>query len=910
MAELPQGTVTLVFTDIEGSTRLLASLGSRYEAVLADHRKLLRAAFSSHSGIEVDTQGDAFFYAFARAQDAVMAAVEAQQVLSSHDFGEGVELRVRMGIHTGEPTVSDEGYVGADVHLGARISAVAWGGQVVISSATAALVGGGEADEISLRSLGEHALKDIDDRVELYQVVASGLREDFPALRSVSAHPTNLPARLPKLIGREEDIAGLVELLSLEDVSVVTLVGPGGMGKTRLALAVGTELLSFFADGVFFVDLSALSDASLVVPAIAQALSLREAPGRSLTETLGDYLSSKEMVLILDNFEQVMDAAGEVSALVGTSSSLKVVVTSREALRIEGEREFPLHPLALPSSDSEVREILASPAVELFVARARAVRPGFAVSGEDARHVAAICRRLDGLPLAIELAAARVKVLSFAALASRLEKSLAALGSGRRDASDRQRTLAGAIAWSYELLDEDEQGLFARLGVFAGGWSLQVAEAVCDRNDLAVDVLDGIASLVDKSLVQVVEGDEARFSMLETIREFSREKLEESGEAEEIRSAHAEYFRALAEEAEPHLVGADQKEWLDRLEREHDNMRAALRLMLAASDETAISFGATLWRYWSERGHLTEGRQWLDSVLRLRSPDAAARARAAYGNGALAAMQGDYGAARNLFVESEALFAKLGDAEGTASCLARLGWVCSLQGDYAEARRLSHKALRQARQRGPTDSEYTALTTLGNIAMQEGDIASARKLFEQTLSLSEEAQDERGRAIALGNLGAIAIESGDYEEATLLLEQGLTVAREIRDLEAMNTLLINLGLATLFTGRRLNSRRYLTDALDSARRMGDKLSIAYSLEGLAGVTALDGNLEHAALLFGRATSLRSMIGSPRSDSEQSQYEDLFMRAGAGLQAPEWLSDLERGAAMGLEEALAFDGGRT
>jgi len=531
MGELPTGTITFLFTDIEGSTRLLAALGSRYEAVLADHRRLLRAAFSSHAGVEVDTQGDALFYAFAGAQDAVTAAVEDQQELSSHDFGEGVELRVRMGLHSGQPTVTEEGYVGTDVHLGARISAVAWGGQVVVSSATAVLVDG-DADEISLRSLGEHALKDIEDRVELYQVVAPGLRKDFPALRSVSAHPTNLPARLAPLIGREDDIAQMVKLLSSKDVSVVTLVGPGGTGKTRVALAVGAELLSVLADGVFFVDLSALSDVSLVVPGIAQALSLREAPGRSLTETLGDYLSSKEMVLILDNFEQVMDAAGEVSALVGSSSSLKVVVTSREALRIEGEREFPLHPLALPSSEGEVGEILASPAVELFVARARAVLPGLRVNGEDARHVATICRRLDGLPLAIELAAARVKVLTLSSLASRLENSLGVLGTGRRDASDRQRTLTGAIAWSYELLDEDEQRLFARLGVFAGGWSLEAAEAVCDRGDSALDVLDGIASLVDKNLVRVVEGDDGRFSMLETIREFAIEKLLESDEAE------------------------------------------------------------------------------------------------------------------------------------------------------------------------------------------------------------------------------------------------------------------------------------------------------------------------------------------------------------------------------------------
>jgi predicted ATPase/class 3 adenylate cyclase len=681
MVELPRGTVTLVFTDIEGSTRLLAALGSRYEEVLAIHRRLLRAAFSSNAGIEVDTQGDALFYAFSRAQDAVRGGVAGQRALASHDFGEGVELRVRMGIHTGEPSLSDEGYVGTDVHLGARISAVAWGGQIVVSFATAALVGG-KSDGISLRSLGQHALKDIEDRVELHQVVAPGLRENFPALRSVSSHPTNVPARLPTLIGREEEIAALVELLSSEDISVVTLVGPGGTGKTRLALAVGAELPSVFGDGVFFVDLSALSDASLVVPAIAQALSLREAAGRSLTETLENYLSSKEMVLILDNFEQVMEAASEVSALVASSSSLKVVVTSREALRIEGEREFPLHPLALPSLDSEPTEILASPAVELFVARARAVRPGLALSGEDAVHVATICRRLDGLPLAIELAAARVKVLSVGALAARLEKSLGVLGTGRRDASDRQRTLIGAIAWSYELLDEAEQRLFRRLGVFAGGWSLDTAEEVCDQGDLSLDLLDGLVSLVDKSLARALEGDEDRFSMLETVREFSLEKLGESGEAQEIRSAHAEYFRALAEEAEPHLVGADQKVWLDRLEREHENLRAAMSWSFAGNTDSAIRIAAAARRLWWVRGYLSEGQAWLRRALGAAPDGSSMKVRILRGLTVIVQMQGDNNEAESLARQGLALSKSMTDDEGTISFLITLGLVAEERRDY------------------------------------------------------------------------------------------------------------------------------------------------------------------------------------------------------------------------------------
>jgi predicted ATPase/class 3 adenylate cyclase len=843
MAELPQGTVTLVFTDIEGSTRLLASLGSRYEAVLATHRRLLREALSSHGGIEVDTQGDALFYAFLRAQDAVTAAVEAQRALASHDFGEGVELRVRMGIHTGEPSLSDEGYVGSDVHLGARISAVAWGGQVVVSSATAALVGG-DGDEISLSSLGEHALKDIDGRVELYQVVAPGLEENFPALRSVSPHPTNLPARLAPLIGREDEIAAVVELLSSEDVSVVTLVGPGGTGKTRLALTVGAGLLSFFSDGVFFVDLSALSDASLVMPAIAQALSLREAPGRSLTETLGDYLSSKEMVLILDNFEQVMDAAGEVSALVGSSSSLKVVVTSREALRIEGEREFPLHPLALPSSDSKAEEILASPAVELFVARARAVRPGLAVSGEDARNVAAICRRLDGLPLAIELAAARIKVLNLSALAARLEKSLAALGSGRRDASARQRTLQGAIAWSYELLDEEEQRLFARLGVFAGGWSLEAAEAVCDRNDLAVDVLDGIASLVDKSLVRVVGGDEARFSMLETIREYALEMLEVSGEVKGIKRAHAAWFAELARTTYPDFAGGQQLAALKRLQVEEANVKSALNWAVSAEPSLALRLTSDVWRTWWLRGQLTEARQWLDRTTRSSLDDGASRAKALRGLSVVARAQGDLRVARQAAERSAALYRQLNDELGLAG----------------------------------------SLVTLADVAVGQGDLGPAKGFSEGSRDLYAKNHDAIGVAVSLGNLGYIALLEKRLDDCLALSRDSLRIHEEHNDKEGIGDTSLNMGHALLSSGRSEES----IDMFERAHAIADELQYAElkwgALVGLASIARHQGDLERAASLLREARRARDSAMILPEPFERELYEQTQPEVASALEA--------------------------
>ncbi len=864
VAELPEGTVTFVFTDIEGSTKLLHELGERYADALADHKRLLREEFRAHGGVEVDTQGDAFFYAFARANDALVAAVTGQWALSSNTWPQGIEIRVRMGIHTGEPTLSDEGYVGSDVHLGARICAVAWGGQVVVSSATAALVGG-EADEISLRSLGEHALKDIEERTELHQVVAAGLRDEFPALRSVSPHPTNLPARLPALIGREADIRAVAELLSSEDASVVTLLGPGGTGKTRLALAVGAEALPSFPDGVFFVDLSALTDPSLVVPAIAQALSLREAPGRSVAETLADYLSSKEMLLILDNFEHLLEAAGEVSSLMVSSAALRVLVTSREALRIEGEREFPLSPLALPASGDEPEEILSSPAVQLFVTKARTVRPGLFVSDEDASFVAEICRRLDGLPLAIELAATRVKVLSLPALASRLENSLAALGSGRRDASARQKTLQGAIAWSYGLLDEDEQRLFARLAVFAGGWNLEAAEAVCDRDDLSLDVLDGIASLVDKSLVRMGEGDKGRFSMLETIRSYARERLEESGDAEEIARAHAEYFGGLAEEAEPHTAqGDEQMEWLQRLEQELDNLRAALESFAELGEgESQLRMAVALRHFWRFHGHLVEGRKRLQSALEGGTVDEVLRARA----------------------------------------LAPLGLIAHSQGDYDSARAYLEEALDIEKRNNLKERVAGTLNDLGRVAKAQGDHQGARKLYEETIRIARQVDDVFLVMLGTHNLADLALNQEDFEQASFLSAESLRLWRKLGDAEGIAMSLANGAFAALSLNRLTEATGMLSDSLAVAKELGSAEILAVCIGGFASIAASSGQTERAARLLGAAERLRQSIGITNEGFEAKLEETTVFLISAELEKARFAEALEEGRALTAEEAI-------
>ncbi|CAN5480645.1 hypothetical protein BH20ACT21_BH20ACT21_23380 [soil metagenome] len=859
MIGLPAGTVTLVFTDIEGSTRLLSFLGSQYEAVLADHRKLLRAAFSSHHGVEVDTQGDAFLYAFGKAHDALAGALAAQRALASHPWPDDAELRVRMGIHTGEPTVTAEGYVGSDVHLGARICATAWGEQILLSDATAHLVA--DNQDASLRDLGEHTLKDIDTPVGLHQLVAPGLKADFPPARTAPSHPTNLPPTLDPFVGRAEDISELTSLLTSSEVRVVTLTGPGGVGKTRLSLAAGAELLPSFDDGVFFVDLSALSDPALVTGAIAAALGLRESPGRSLSETLTDYLASRQVLLILDNLEHLLTATPDVSALVTSAPSLKVLVTSREPLRIAGEHEVPLAPLGLPSKDADRSVVVSSPAVELFVTRAQALRPGFELTPEEASSVAAICLRLDGLPLAIELAAARTKVLSLSALASRLDQSLAALGHGRRDASARQRTLRGAISWSYELLTPDEQILFRRLVVFAGGFTLEAAEAVCDRDDLSIDVLDGLASLVDKSLVRAREHAD-RFVMLDTIRSFAGYELEASGEAEEIRRAHADFFRNLAEHLDEALTGPRQGIAAMRLDPEQENFRAALGWSLEHAPETGLRLASALSRYWWRAGILSEGRVWLEKALAVSGGPPHFTAQALRGLARIAQMQGDHIAARSAADRGIAHYGDLGEDVGVAQCL----------------------------------------ETLAVLAEEEGNYADAGAYTEQMRAIYAEAGHARGVAAALGNLANIALLESDFDRAYSLAEQSLEIDERLRDVEGAAVSQLNMALAALENASLDDARELFRHSLEYALEANSKVVVVSAADGLAAFL-VSADPDDSVRLLGAVDQTRMLSGWPREALEQRLYERTITGARVRLGDAELQRLMETGRQQPLETVL-------
>src|SRR5947208_5571103 len=694
MGEPPVGTVTFLFTDIEGSTRLLHELGDAYADALADHRRVLREAFARHGGFEVDTQGDAFFIAFARARDAVGAAASAQRALLSGP------IRARIGVHTGEPLRTDEGYVGMDVHRGARIAAAAHGGQVLISQTARELVEDDLPSEFALRDLGEHRLKDLSRPQRIFQLVGDGLERDFPPPVTLESRPTNLPPQPTPLIGREQELAEVVDLLRSPDVRLLTLTGPGGAGKSRLALQAAADLLDDFADGAFFVGLAGIADPLLVLPTIAQALGLKETGGLPPEDALERFLHDRELLLVLDNLEHLLEASPEISDLVLSAPSVNASLASRAPLRVSAEREYP------------VPELVDRDAVALFNERARAIKPDFRLDGH-APPVAQICSRLDGLPLGIELAAARAKVLSPTALLERLDRRLAVLTGGARDVPDRQRTLRDTIAWSYELLDETEQRLFSRLAVFVGGFTLVAAEQVCDAD------LDTIASLVEKSLVR--EGEE-RFRMLETIREFALERLEESGERDHIRRRHLEVLLELARHKES-TADRQAPEWLERLEVEHDNFRAALQVSRGLDDpRLELRLASSLADFWEHQGHLTEGLERIREALD-RDPDGLGEDRgpALLWGTMIALKQGDLETAQQLAEKKKQLHTSLEDESGVARSVNLRASVATADGRYDEARALLEQAKSIHERLGDDSGLQSSLHNLGLLPMDQRD---------------------------------------------------------------------------------------------------------------------------------------------------------------------------------------------
>ena len=934
MHYLPTGTVTFLFTDIEGSTRLLQQLGDRYSRVFEECRRLLRAAFQEWNGHEVDTQGDAFFVAFARATDAVSAAVDGLHALAVHSWPEDVVVRVRMGLHTGEPQLSSEGYIGIDVHHGARVMSAGHGGQVLLSQATRDLVVHQLPGGVSLRDMGEHRLKDLQRPVHLFQLVIAGLPADFPSLKTLDIYPNNLPIQPTPLIGREKEVASLGQLLRRVDVRLVTLTGPGGTGKTRLALQVAAELSDLKWRGIYFVDLAPVSDSAQVIPTIASTLGLREERGRSPLECLKEEIDQNRVLLLLDNFEQVLDAAVQVSELLVACSQLKIMVTSRAVLRVRAEREFAVPTLRLPDSAQmpDLEALMQYEAIVLFLQRTQAVAPEFRLTDMNAPVVVEIVRRLDGLPLAIELAAARMKLLSPEALLARLNQPLQVLTSGARDVAARQHTLRNTIAWSYNLLDAQEQELFRRLSDFVGGCTLEAIEVVNGVLGNATGlILDIVASLVDKSLLQRREqgkGEEPRLAMLETIREYGLELLGASGEMKAVRKAHAVYFMELSERAGLERA-SDSPEWLDRLEQEHDNLRAAMHWSLEDMEgckEIALRLGGALRTFWYSRGYLSEGLDFLERALvgsdEVEEP---MRAAALYAAARLYEVRGDYDRAepflvqslalyrelgnpariayalhlqadiawrrgildmaRSLAEESLAVFRELGDRGAIASLLLHLGALAADQGEYARARDLLEESLAINRELGDKGSIADSLFNLARANFFSGsELGAARVLLEESLSLFRQLSDKESIGYCLCLLGLLTLEQGDVTTARSLVEQSVALFKERRQAHGMALSTSAMAMVIAAQGDNAVARALYDAALTEARKAGDKLIIASGLEGLSRVLVALGEYERAVQLRAAAETLREAIGAPIPAVERPADEQ------AAKVAREWLGE--------------------
>ena len=767
--DLPSGRVTFLFTDVEGSTKLLHELGpAGYANALAEHRRIVREAFGAEGGVEVDTQGDAFFVAFPTEEGAIVAARAINEGLKAGP------IRVRMGLHTGTPLLTDEGYVGSDVHRAARIGAAGYGGQVLVSATTAGLIG---AD--GLRDLGEHRLKDFDQPTLIYQLGD----ESFPPLKTISN--TNLPRPASSFVGREREVDEVAALLQ-DGARLVTLTGPGGSGKTRLGIEAAAMLVPEFKAGVFWVGLAPLRDPALVSETIGETLGAREG--------LADHIGERQMLLLLDNLEQVIAVAPELATLVEACPNLRLLVTSRERLRVRGEVEYPVLPLADPE------------AIDLFCSRSR-------TEPDDA--IRRLCRALDNLPLAIELAAARVSVLTPAQILERLSGRLDLLKGGR-DADPRQQTLRATIEWSFDLLTHDEQRLFARLAAFAGGATLEAVEQVAEAD------LDTLQSLVDKSLVRRT-GE--RFWMLETIREFAVERLTASGEADDLRRRCAEHFLALAEEAFPHLepeVLMGRHAWIDRLHGEVDNLRQALdHFETMGPAESWLQMAGALPDFWIARGHAVEGLSLISRALEANPAPTEARARALLGATDLVEVNGEHGRRGRLWTaEALALHRELGNAPGIAKATFRVGADALQDGEWDRATELLNESLAHFRDTGELHFVPWITRTLAWARARRGDLRGARELYEEGLRAAREIGSTSAEAALLGSLGWLAGKEGRASDAMTLYHQSLTLKREVGDLGEISISLAGVALALARLGEWASATRLLGSAATLVEEVG------------------------------------------------------------------------------------------
>ncbi|MDQ2915058.1 MAG: adenylate/guanylate cyclase domain-containing protein [Chloroflexota bacterium] len=864
MTELPQGTVTFLFTDVEASTSLLQRHPRAYPQAIALHHSILREAVQSAHGAVFETIGDAVYAAFTRVEDAARAAVAAQRELADAAWQETGPLRVRMAIHVGDVELSDGHYFGPALYRCARLMALGHGGQVLLSAVAAGILADVPSGGLALRDLGEHRLKDLLRAERIFQLTGPGLDRDFPALRALDERPHNLPVARTTLVGRDTQLGELQPLLADQRNRLVTLTGPGGVGKTRLALELAARSTDAFVHGVYFVPLARVSDARLVPGAIADALSLRDAPGRSVEETLADYLREKRLLLVIDNFEHLLEAAPYVSELLATATHLQIVTTSREALRLTGEREFVVPPLEVVARDFG-KPHRRSPAVELFIERARDVRPDLEVSSEVTTAIESICDRLDGLPLAIELAAARVRVLAPDELLARLERRLPLLIGGARDAPARQRTLRETIGWSHDLLDEQERALFRQFSVFNGGCALQDAEAVLAVGELqAGEVIGGLDSLVVKSLIR---SDGRRFAMLGVIREFAGEKLDASGRAEAARRRHAEHYKTLVSQLDPQLRSGEQLVALARIDAEIDNIRSALAWSVAARQrDLAVNLCVSMCWYWMLRSRNTEAQRWLGLVV----PNlAGARDRE------------------------------------TALALAWAGFLAYEEGRNADAFSLGDAGLAAARRSGDPATIVCAMLLFAPNRVVETDPETVDRLMSEAIEVATIRNESFWLAWVHSFVGDVRRAEGREDDALAHFASSIEFGRDSGDRFFVAQSLMNSAHIHLKRGSVAMARDLWAEALIAFSSLENDWGVAYALIGFAGAAIAEDHAERATLLLGAVDGWFRGMGIQIQPTDRPAFDRYLGSAQARLSLTAFAAAWEEGQALSLRGAGAL-----
>jgi len=886
---------TLLFTDIEGSTRLWEQEGERMSRALAEHDALSRRAVEEHRGVIVKMTGDGMYAAFGDPVDALNATAQLQRLLGTLAEGNKISLRVRAGLHLGIVERRSEDLFGSTVNRAARIMKAAHGGQILVSQAVVDHVRLRLPPSVSLRDLGTVRLRDLATGEHVYQLLHPELRQDFPALRSLEAAPNNLPQQVTSFIGRERELADAKRLL--ESTRLLTLLGMGGLGKTRLSLQLAADVLDLYPDGVWFVDLASIKDPSLVPATAAQVLGVHEAPGKSLTQTLCSHVRDLKLMLVLDNCEHLVSACASLAeALLQAAPQVRILATSREALHIRGEQTYGVLPLAVPDRAADIETLLRSEAVQLFVERARLQKSSFSVTEGDAPGIAELCSRLEGIPLALELAAARLRSLSVADINARLHDRFKLLTGGSRVALERQQTLRALVSWSYDLLQEKEKIVLDRLSVFAAGFDLEAAEAVCGADPIAPEeVLDLVSSLVEKSLVMVEQAaDASRYGLLETIREFAlehlkkrygllgtikefaQERLQDRGDLAATAARHCAHYLAVAKTAQDKLEGPEQAEWMRHLELDLDNFRAAIGLAMGGGVDVviAVKLEVALMRFRILRGYSTEARNNIRTVLTnpaLREPSVA-RAHALYVGGVLATNQGDNSEAEKTLAECLAIRRGFANPSETAGTLSTLATLYLQMGDAAKARDCEDEAIGIFREIGDQIGEAIGLANLGEISLRQGDDQRAKEYFERSLSLSKAINHQELESECERNLGEIALRAGDVSAAETRFARALKVCRDSEDKRGEAITIWRFALANAAGGDLDSAQRKMGEALRAFQLFQMNAETVDCLEDYAELLRGLGRVYDAVRLHAAAAASRAKLVLPRSEHMDAKHQ--------------------------------------